>query len=245
MTKVVLAAWLLMACSLALAKDPTPVPLSKGARVGIVNLVDPEITHFHNSKVLAESFLKTHLVNWAVDTMLNEALTPRLTQLGLVAVPLAPTDAILHGRDDTFVNNSVAKGLPKDAARQFAAVAASEHLDALIVFAPGLNNSAQAPGMVRKALPDYLRGWGYVTGEGFDKPSLFNMTQLLLVAVTPEGATLRAREWGGSLADDWLDSTPAADQKSVAQQELDKLQPLFARMLERQGQGLFQWISVL
>ena len=36
----------------------------------------------------------------------------------------------------------------------------------LIVLAPGLNNSSQAGGgTYRKDLPDYLRGWGFVTGD--------------------------------------------------------------------------------
>jgi hypothetical protein len=244
MTKVVLAAWLLMACSLALAKDPTALPLPKGARVGIVNLLDPEVTHFHNAKLLTQRFLKTHPVNWQVDSMLSDAVTQRLTQLGLVPVPMGPTDAILHSRDDMFVNNSVVKGLPRDGGTEFTALAASQKLDALIVLAPSLNSSAQAGGPTRHGLPDYLRGWGYVTGEANDKPPLFNMTQLLLIAVTPDGAVLRAREWGGTYTDEWVDYVAPDDPKRISLEELDKLQPLFGRILARQADALLAWIAV-
>src|SRR3954449_6950541 len=114
MTKVVFATCLLVAFSLAggaaAAKDPTQLLLHKGARVGIVNMMDAEVTHFHTGKVLAQSFLKTQLVSWQVESMLNEAVTPRLAQLELVAVPLGASDSLLRNRDEYFVNNSVVKG---------------------------------------------------------------------------------------------------------------------------------------
>ena len=134
MHKVVFAACLLLAGSIAgpfaVAKDPTQLILHKGARVGIVNMMDAEVTHFHASKVLSESFFKTHLLNWNVDSMLADAVSQRLTQLELVPVPLGATDALMHDRDENFVNNSVAKGLPKDLARQFTQLAAAERLAA-------------------------------------------------------------------------------------------------------------------
>jgi hypothetical protein len=249
MTKVVLAACLLLACSvagpLAVAKDPTQLLLHKGARVGIVNLMDAEVTHFHTSKVLAESFFKTHLVNWQVDSMLTDAVSQRLTQLELVPVAIGASDALLRNRDEEFVNNSVAKSLPKDVARQFAQLAAAERLDALIVLAPGLNNSSQAGGGIyRKDLPDYLRGWGFVTGDPNGKPVLFDMTQVLLIGVTPDGAKLQAREWGGGYTDEWVDYVAPADLKRMTVELLDKLQPLFARILAKQAGRTVDWITV-
>jgi hypothetical protein len=250
MTRVVFAACLLMAFSLASptagAKDPTQLLLHKGARVGIVNLMDAEVTHFHTGKVLSESFYKTHLVNWQVDSMLSDAVTQRLTQLEVVPVNMGASDALLRGRDNFFVNNSVVKGLPRDVAKQFAQFAAAERLDALIVLAPSINNSSQtgSGSAVRKTLPDYLRGWGYVTADPKEKPSLFNMTQVLLIGITPDGATLQAREWGGAYTDDWVDYEPPADPKQVPLTLLDKLQPLFSRMLVKQAAKVMDWITV-
>jgi hypothetical protein len=249
MTRVVLAACLLLACAmagpLAVAKDPTQLLLHKGARVGIVNMMDAEVTHFHTSKALADSFFKTHLVNWQVDSMLTDAASQRLTQLDLVPVPLGASDALMRNRDESFVNNSVAKGLPKEVARQFAQLAAAERLDALLVLAPGLNNSSQAGGgTYRKDLPDYLRGCGYVTSDLNGKPALFDMTQVLLIGVTPDGAKLQAREWGGGYTDEWVDYTAPADPKRVPLELLDKLQPLFGRMLAKQTGRAMDWITV-
>jgi hypothetical protein len=248
MHKVVFAACLLLAGSIAgpfaVAKDPTQLMLHKGARVGIVNMMDAEVTHFHGSKVLSESFFKTHLVNWNVDSMLVDAVSPRLTQLELVPVPLGATEALMHDRDQNFINNSVAKGLPKDLARQFTQLAAAERLEALIVLAPGLNNSSNAAGgPFRKDLPDYLRGWEYVTGETL-KPVLLNLTQVLLIGITPDGAKLQAREWGGGYTDEWADYVAPADPKRPPVEVLDKLQPYFARILNKQGGRVTEWITV-
>jgi hypothetical protein len=253
MTKVAVTACLLMACSLAgsfagsdaMAKDPVPLVLPKGARVGVITMLDPEVTHYHTAKELAQSFLKTLLVSWQIDPMLTDPVAQRLTQMGLVPVALSPSDSLARGRDEFFVDNSVVKGLPRDCAKQFALLAASEHLDALIVLAPSLNNTSQGGSVTRRGLPDYLRGLGFVTAnEGGDKPQLFNMTQMLLIGVNAEGATLRAREWGGTYAVDWPDYTAPADPKQISPEQLDKLQPLFARMLAQQAGRLVDRIQV-
>lgn len=245
MHRVVFAACLLLASSLTVAKDPTQLMLHKGARVGVVNIMDAEVTHFHASKNLAESFFKTHLLNWNLDSMLADAVSQRLTQLELVAVPLGASDALLHDRDENFLNNSVAKGLSKEVARQFAQMAAAERLEALIVLAPALNNSSQAGGgAYRKDLPDYLRGWGYVTGDPKTAPVLFNMTQVLLIGITPDGAKLQARDWGGEYTDQWADYVAPPDPKRPPLDLLDKLQPLFGRILLKEGGRVTNWITV-
>jgi hypothetical protein len=207
--------------------------------------MDSEVTHFHTGKVLAQSFLKTQLVAWPVDSMLGDAVNPRLTQLQLAAIALGPSDVLMRNRDEFFVNNSVAKGLSRECAKEFAQLAAAEHLDALIVLAPGLNNSSQAGSAVRHALPDYLRGWGFVTStDGTEKTTLFNMTQILLIGVGADGATPRAREWGGGYADEWPDYALPADPKVIPPDQMDKLQPLFAKILARQAGRLMDWVTV-
>jgi hypothetical protein len=249
MTKVVFAACLLLAGSvagpLALAKDPSQLLLHKGARVGIVNMMDAEVTHFHTSKVLAQSFFKTHAVNWQVDSMLSDAVTQRLTQLELVPVNLGASNSLMHNREEFFVNNSVAKGLPRDASREFARLASAERLDALIVFAPGLNNPSQAGSAVRRGLPDYLRGWGFITGDTNEKPALFNMTQVLLIGVAPDGPALNAREWGGAYTEEWSDYAPPENLKQIPLEQLDRLQPPFGRILGRQANRVMDWITVV
>jgi hypothetical protein len=208
-------------------------------------MVDAELAHYHASKLLSQSFLKTPRVNWPLDSLLSAAVTPRLSQSGLVPVSLAPTEELIRARDAVFVDSSVVKGLPRETARQFASLAAAEHVDALIVLAPSLNNSAQAGAAVRRGFPDYLRGFGFVTFEAGETPSLFNMTQMLLIAVGPQGARLQAREWGGAYVEEWSDYVAPADLKQFPPEQLDTLQPLFGRILTRQASRLLDWITVV
>ena len=240
---VLMTVWLL-AGALAVGKDAAPLTLPKGARVGVINMMDAEVTHFNTGRVIAQTFLKTYNVGWRVDTMLDDAVGPRLAQLGLVAVPLAPTEPLVRGRDDFFVNHSVTKGLPRDCAQDFAELAAAAHVDALIVFAPALNNSSQADSGGRRGLPDYLRGWGFVTSTEGGRPTLFNVTQLLLIRPGDDTAVLQAREWGGTYSDEWVNYAPPADPKQMPRAQLDELQPMFARMLARQTDPLLRSLHV-
>jgi hypothetical protein len=239
---------LLAMSSPATAKDATPLALARGARVGVINLLDPELTHFHAARELKDSFLKTHNVGWPIDAMLVDALKERLGQMGLVMVPLAATSALDRGREDCFLNASPAKGMSRECVSPIAQIAYTEHIDAVIVLGPGLNNSAHAAGGPRrKDLPEYLRGWGFVTGNdgaSGGRPTLFNMTELLLIGVSPEGASLRGREWGGTYAIEWSNFAPPADLKGMAVQQLNELQPLFAGLLARQTGRLLDQLQV-
>lgn len=242
-------AWL--ACLLAFsaplaARDSEPLTLAKGARVGVISLLDPEVTHFHTAKALKDSFLKTATVTWAVDTMLTEALKDRMSQMGLVLVPLGVTDELDRAREDCFLNGSFVKSLPKECILPVRHIINNERVDAVIVLAPGLNNSTHAGGARRKELPDYLRGWGFVTGDSVTaggKPILFSMTELLLVAPTPEGPAVRGREWGGSYTLEWTNFIPPADLKEIPPQDLNQLQPLFGGILSRQTGRLLDQVQ--
>jgi hypothetical protein len=221
--------------------------LARGARVGVISLLDPEVTHFHASKSIKDSFLKTQTVNWAVDTMLSEALKERMGQMDLVLVPLGVTDELDKARENCFLNGSFAKSLPKECVLPFAHLPGADHVEAIIVLAPGLNNSTHAGSARRKDLPDYLRGWGFVTGDTGapgGRPTLFNVTELLLIAPSPGGPTLRGREWGGNFALEWTNFSPPPDLKDFPQQDFDQLQPLFAGILSRQTGRLLDQLQV-
>ena len=57
---------------------------------------------------------------------------------------LEASDALRDAREACFLNASLAKGLPKECRQPFAQFASANHVDALIVLGPGLNNSAHA-----------------------------------------------------------------------------------------------------
>ncbi len=243
-----LLAFVLTAAVPAWGKKSEPaLTISKGARIGVVNLLDPDITHYHASGKIQDSFLKTHQVQWPVDAMFMDAVKQRLAQLGLEAVAVAPSPGLERNRHDYFVDHSVVDGLSRPCAEEFNQMAADNHVDAFIVLIPGVNDADHAGSARRKDLPDYLRGWGFITkGEPPEgKPAVFDMTQVLLVSATGGTALLRAREFGGSYTDTWSSFTTPADLKAVPDDELDQLKPLISGLLTRQANRVFDQIEIV
>jgi hypothetical protein len=222
------------------ASAPPPLALAAGARVGVVSLLDAEVTHYHSAPRVQDSFLKTQAVPWSVSAMLLEAVREPLTRLGLTPVPLAPGETLGRAREACFLDANLQKALPRDCVAAYARLATDERLAALIVLGPGLNDANHAQGTRRKDLPDYLRGWCVVSGSaaGGAAPLLLNLTELLLISVTPKGAQLDARTWGGTFTQNWTGFVAAADPQSLAGPQLEQLQPLFAALLRQQTQGL-------
>ena len=229
------AAWLAaMPLTLPAARPPPALALPAGARVGVVNLLDPEVTHFHASRHIENSFLKTYTVSWSISAMLLAAVKDRLGQLGLTAVPVAAGDALRRARESCFLDAALAKGLPKECAALYAQLAASSGLSAIIALGPGRNDSAHAGGARHKDLPEYLRGWCFVTGGPDPQPVLLDMTELLLVGVSGSHAELFGRAWGGD-GKSWTGYQPPADLKAFSEQQLNQLQPLYGAMLKQQA----------
>lgn len=216
------------------ARSPDTLVLPPGARVGVVNLLDPEVTHFHASRQIENSFLKTYTVNWVVSGMLLGAVQDRLARLGLAAVPLAASDELRRARENCFLDASLAKGLPKECGPLYAQLAARQAVSALIVLGPGRNDSAHAGGGRHRELPDYLRGWCFVTGGSQALPVLLSMTELVLVGVSGSNAQLFGRAWGGD-GKSWTGYQPPPDLKAFSQPQLDQLQPLYGAMLQQQA----------
>jgi hypothetical protein len=227
----------------AAPKQPLDLQLPGGARVGVVSLLDAEVTHFHASRHLQNSFLKTYAVSWPVSAMLLAAVQEGLRQRGLIAQPLAAGEELRRARENCFLEAELAKGLPKPCAAPFARLAAAQHVDALIVLGPGRNDSAHAGGARHRELPDYLRGWCLVSGEGGAAPTLLSLTELLLIGVQPPDARLVDRQWGGD-GQSWTDFRPPADLHEIPAEQLAQLQPLFAARLQQQASALLTHLQV-
>ena len=230
------------------AQKPVNLQVTAGARVAVVNLLDAEVTHFHASRRVQNSFLKTYTVDWSVNAMLMEALRERLTQMGLVPVAAAATEALRRAREACFLDAALAKGLPKTCGPLFAQLAAAERADAVIVLGPGRNDSAH--GTRRRELPEYLRGWCLVTeargeeGAAEKVPVLLNLSELLLIGVAAPSAEINARQWGGDQFQTWTGFKPPPDLKDIPEQQLGQLQPLYAAMLKQQASAVLAHLQV-
>lgn len=241
-------------CLAALALAAAPVPgrqlenlaLAAGARVGVVNLLDPQVTHFHAARQMQDSFLKTYTLDWPVAAMLMAAISERLRQQGLSAVALEAGEDLRRAREDCFLNASLVKSVPKDCARLYAQLASEQHVDALIVLGPGLNNGDHAGGTRHRELPEYLRGWCFVSGAGgaTEAPTLLNLSELLLIGVSPKGAQLAARQWGGN-GHSWTGYRAPADLKAIPDAQLEELKPLYGAMLKEQAEALLTHLAVV
>jgi hypothetical protein len=239
---------LLMAGATVSAKDKAPAAIPKGTAVGVVNLLDPEVMHYHSAKQTLNSFLKIKAVTWNVDDMLNAALQEQPVAAGLTLTPLAPTDALVRARESCFVNAPLvkAKGLSKNCTAALVELTASANVSYLIVLAPGLNNADHNDG-ARLEESEMLRGWGFVTherGGAKDRPTLFSEVELLLLAVGPDGVTLRARQWGGGYNYQWQSYLAPADPKAFPPEQLEQLQPLFATILTRQAKDFMDQVHI-
>ncbi len=231
----------LAAASVAVAaKSQAPLELRSGARVGIVTVLDAEVTHFHAAAQVMASSLKTQAVAWGAEPMLGQALQGPLSELHLVPVPLPPGEALSDMREECFLEANLTKPLSKQCAAAYAGLAAAQRLDAIVILGPGLNNSAHAEGTRRKDLPDYLRGFCVLTDGRApgSAPQLLNLTEMLLIANTPQGAVLSGREWGGVSSSSWTGFTALADPKQLSDAQIEQLQPLFAAMVRGQAQLL-------
>jgi hypothetical protein len=225
------------------SRPPPALALPAGARIGVVNLLDSEVTHFHASRQIENSFLKTYTVTWSVSAMLIAAVKDRLSQLGFTIVPVAPSDALRRARESCFLDAALAKGLPKDCGPLYAQLAASSGVSAIIVLGPGRNDSAHAGGTRHKELPEYLRGWCFVTGGSEPLPVLLDMTELLLVGVSGSKAELFGRAWGGD-GKSWTGYQPPPDLKAFSEQQLNQLQPLYGAMLKQQADSALASLQV-
>jgi hypothetical protein len=227
------------------ASTTTSLQVPAGARIGVVSVLDAEVTHFHASRQIENSFLKTYPLGWRVNAMLLAAVQERLAQLGLVAVPLEASDDLMRARENCFLDASYAKGLPRPCERPFAQFAAAGRLEAIIVLGPGRNDSAHADGDRHRELPEYLRGWCFVTGKGAADaaPPLLDLTELLLLGVHGAEVRLADRQWGGE-AGSWSSYRPPPDLKAIPNGLLDELQPLFGAALQRQAEGLVAHLQV-
>ncbi|MBV9619459.1 MAG: hypothetical protein JO341_00400 [Gammaproteobacteria bacterium] len=225
----------LAALGVAAGRAPEPVALGAGARVGIISLLDAEVTHVHAARQVQDSFLKTYRVGWAVSVMLTQAASPLLEQRHLAAVPLEADAALRRLRASCLVAANPAKALPKECALGFAQFMSAQHLDALLILGPAPNDGAHGPR--RKDLPEYLRGWCAVTGASAGPAAaLLNLTELLLVAVGPPGAVVVGHQWGGAgEAAQWGGFAPGTDLHALGERQLDPLQPRFAEMLRQQA----------
>jgi hypothetical protein len=212
--------------------------IPKGGRIGIIDMVTPDVTHFHIGASPVKSFLRTYRASWSVADVIDEPLIWALTNAGLEPVSLQASDLLRRQKQSWIVSNPTSQKLPRGCLEELDRVINEERLSALIIVAVGPNVSPEAvEGNRLKKLPEYIQGWGFSTSddsEGLTKPVVFNLTQMLLVGKTTDGVRLEHREWGGTYVYEWPNFVPAADMKAMSDADIAKLRPVITDVMKRQ-----------
>lgn len=223
--------------SSAVAAD-LALAIPAGGRIGIIDMVRPDVTHFHVGATQVQSFLRTYPATWSTADVIDEPLMRSLIDAGLEPVSLPASDLLRHQRQSWFVSKPESQKLPRGCLEELERVITARRLAALIIVASGQNVSPDAAeGDRLEKLPEYVRGWGFSTSderEGRKKPVVFNLTQLLLVTRTTDGVRLERRQWGGSHLYEWPNFVPAADMKAMKDTDIAKLRPVIAAVMQRQ-----------
>jgi hypothetical protein len=227
---------LLLASSAVSGADALAIPA--GARIGIIDMMSSDVTHFHIGATPVKSFLRTYRAPWSVADVIDEPIIWSLTNAGLEPVAVTASDLLRRQKGKWIVANPQATKLSRDCLEEMQRLLDEQKLSALILIAPGPNSSPESvEGNSLKKLPEYIQGWGFSTSDepgGLTKPVVFNLTQMLLVGKTTDGVRLEHREWGGSYVYEWTNFTPPPDMKTLPDAEVAKLRPVITDVMKRQ-----------
>jgi hypothetical protein len=233
---------LLAAIAMAAGSRATAAELAlaipKGGRIGIIDMMTPDVTHFHVGATAVKSFLRTYRASWSVADVIDEPLIWSLTNIGLEPVSLQASELLRRQKQAWLMANPTGTKLARGCMEELQRVIMEENLSALIIVAPGPNSNPESvEGNRLKKLPEYIQGWGFSTSDepdGLSKPVVFNLTQMIVIGKTTDGIRLEHREWGGNYVYEWANFAPPDDIKTIPEAEVAKLKPVITDVMKRQ-----------
>jgi len=212
--------------------------LPAGARVGIIQVMSTDVTHYHVGKNRQGSFMRTYRVSWPISEIIESPLAAQIREAGFEPLVLEPSDQLRRQTRSWFITTSQSARLPKAAMEEVERVIAEENLAALVLVTPGPNaNPESIAGNRLRRLPVYVQGWGFSTSDepdGIAKPVVFNLVQMLLFGHDGNDVEFAFREWGGGYVYEWANFDPGADLKALPAEEIDKFRPIISDVLQRQ-----------
>lgn len=225
---------LLSQVGLAWGADSPAIPA--GARVGIVDFVTNDITHYHIGKGELNRFLRTYRASWSAAELVDDLLITTLIGAGYQPSMLKPSEAMVKDRDSWFIHEPRDNKLPRGAMKEIGRFMVEQNLAALILAAPGANSEPEFDPRNRLTqLPRTTQGFGFTTTDepdGIKKPAVFDFTQFIVVAATGDGPRLVLRDWGGSKLYDWNDFDPGENFKQLPNSTLTQIRPVIADALK-------------
>lgn len=232
--RVVLTACLVCLCASAWGADPPTIPA--GARVGILDMVTSDVTHFHIGRAELSNFMRTYRGNWAPADIIDDPLISALTAAGYQPVAVAATDKLREERQSWIVEKPRSSRLPRGCMKELGRIMRQQNLGALIVVAAGANSEPEyVEGDRYSRLPGTVQGLGFSTSDepiGSTKAGVFDFTQFIVVAREDDDQELLLRDWGGNRVYDWPDFAPGEDLKAITDEQIAQLRPVFTDALK-------------
>ncbi len=232
--RFVLIACLVSLCGIAHGAVAPAIPA--GARIGVIDLVTNDVTHYHLGRSEVTNFLRTYRPTWRAADLIYDPLVASRTGAGFQPVAIEASAELLKERDSWLIQKPRASKLARGFNKELGRIMTEQSLAALIVVAPGANTEPEFDARNRlNRLPRATQGFGFSTSDepdGITKPAVFDFTQLVLVAQTSDGPQLVMRDWGGTRLYDWPGFDPGANIKVLSGAQLAPLQPVIAEAMK-------------
>lgn len=233
--RVVLVTWLFCLCGSAWGADAPTIPA--GGRVGIIDMVSNDVTHFHIGRTEVNNFMRTYRGGWVAADLIDDPLIAALNDAGFQPVAIAPSDTLRKERQSWIVEKPRSERLPRGCMKELGRIMTEQNFVALVVVAAGANSEPEfVDGDRYSRLPGTMQGFGFSTSDmpiGTTKAGIFDFTQVIVVAKDGDGQALVLRDWGGNRVYDWPGFDPGPNLKALSNEQIDQLRPVFADTMKK------------
>ena len=227
----------LVACLVSLCGSAWGATIPAGGRVGIIDMVTNDVTHFHIGKSEATSFMRTYRGNWVAADIIDDPLIASLSGAGFQPVSVPVSDTLRKERQSWIVEKPRSERLPRGCMKELARIMNEQNLAGLIVVAAGANSEPEyVDGDRYSRLPGTLQGLGFSTSDlpiGTTRAGVFDFTQIIVIAKDGDGAELVMRDWGGNRVYEWPNYDPGANPKQLPPELVAELRPVIADALKK------------
>lgn len=236
----------------AVAKDKSPLALEPEARIGIINLMADDVTHYHIGTTIFNNGLRTYPVDWALREHVTLDVLRAVSQLGYSGVVIPPTQTLTESREKIYGEGGpgLFLGITKTASKELIDVSRTADLDGLVVIATERLNFFMSSGSFMTAkqttLPDYISDWGVATRANFlgkAKPLVFNASVALLIDVRGDAATLVRVVRGSQDTMEWPDFPWPSKEQPATAETFAGARPIVEGMFSRQVAGVLTGLA--
>jgi len=227
----------LVACLVSLCGSAWAATIPAGGRIGIIDMVTNDVTHFHIGKSEATSFMRTYRGNWVAADLIDDPLIASLNSAGFQPVSVPISDTLRKERQSWIVEKPRSDRLPRGCMKELARIMKEQNLGGLIIVAAGANSEPEyVDGDRYSRLPGTLQGFGFSTSDlpfCTTRACIFDFTQIILIAKDGDGAELVARDWCGNRVYEWPNFDPGPNPKQLTPDLIAEVRPVLEYAMKK------------